>query len=82
MSESIEQVRAKAAVIVARMKADGAFKAQIEQHPEETLVAAGLPANAVSDFLAELQAETSEVSGYLAVDCSYTCTSTSCTFTL
>ncbi len=69
MSESIEQVRAKAAAIVARIKTDSAFKEQVEQNPESTLVAAGLPAGAVSDFLTDMQAELGDVRSYCGITC-------------
>lgn len=65
MSESIEQVREKAVAIARRLNTDAAFKAQLEKHPEETLVAAGFPADGVAEFLAEINLGESEVSGYL-----------------
>lgn len=78
MSESIEQIREKAALIVDRLKTDPTFKAQVEQHPESTLVAAGLPTNAVADFLTDMQKESSEVSGYVVVGCDLSCICTGC----
>lgn len=67
MSESIEQIREKAVAIAHRLKTDSTFKAQLEQHPEETLIAAGFPEIAVPEFLVELQI--GDVSGYALVDC-------------
>lgn len=83
MSESIEQVREKAEVIIGRLKDDSAFKAQVEQDPESTLVAAGLPANVVSDFLADIRKESGEVSGYgVGYDCNISCICTGCCLTI
>jgi hypothetical protein len=81
MSEEIEAIRAKASTIAARIKAEPAFKAQLEQDPENTLLGAGLPANAIPDFLAEVQSELVGVQGYM--ECSITCavTSSTCTVT-
>lgn len=69
MSESIEQVREKAVALITRIQNDAEFRAQVEQNPEETLVAAGLPANAVADVLSEVRDEIGEVSSY----CGFTC---------
>jgi hypothetical protein len=84
MSESIEQIREKAKEVFARMNADPSFKAQVEQNPEATLVAAGLSAEAVPDFLSETQLV--DVSGYIVVSgggcsftCAITCITSSCT---
>jgi hypothetical protein len=69
MSESTEQIRAKAATLITRIQNDAAFRALVEQNPEATLVAAGLPANAVADVLAEVQAGLGEVSAYCGITC-------------
>jgi hypothetical protein len=82
MSESIEQIREKAAVIVDRIKTDSAFKAQVEQDPENALISAGLSANAVSDFLTNIRTETGEVSGYLDPTCTISCICTGCCLTI
>lgn len=82
MSESIEHIREQATLIIDRLKTDGAFKAQVEQDPENTLVAAGLSANAVSDFLTNMRTETGEVSGYLDPTCTISCICTVCCITL
>jgi hypothetical protein len=80
MAQSIEQAREAATKIASRISADPEFRAQVVNDPENTLVAAGLPAEAVADFLAE-EKPSSEVSGYLLVDCTLTCILTSCTIT-
>ena len=69
-----EEVRAKAREIVDRMKADASFAAQVDQDPQGTLVAAGLPTQAVEDFTVEA-ANSGEVQGYrgCAVTCESTC---------
>jgi hypothetical protein len=75
MSESIERVREQAATITSRLNRDAAFKAQVVNNPEATLVAAGLPAEAVPDFLRESpHLSSNDVSGYL--ECFFTCTLT------
>ena len=70
MSESIESIRQTASQLAERMKADPAFKTQVEQNPEATLVAAGLPQKAVPDFLAEAHLG-NDVKGYMP--CTVTC---------
>jgi len=83
MSESIDQVREKAASITARINSDAAFKAQVVEDPEATLVAAGLSTDAIPDFLAEAQnPASSEVSGYMLSDCTITCILTSCSLSI
>ncbi|MGH2479478.1 MAG: hypothetical protein ACRDHW_07485 [Ktedonobacteraceae bacterium] len=69
MSESIEQMRAKAHELVERMNSDAEFQAQVRQNPESTLVAAGLSAEVVPNFLTETHLREAEVSGYLASWC-------------
>lgn len=69
MSEAIEQIRAKANEIVERMHNDAEFQAQVRQEPERTLVAAGLPAEAVPTFLVETHLSDADVSGYAASGC-------------
>ena len=89
MSESIEHIREKASAIVARMQADHEFKKQVEQNPESTLVSAGLPAEAVLDFIEESQLEAGDVQVYVVgggggctATCSLSCVITSCFLTL
>jgi hypothetical protein len=69
-----DEVRAKAREIVDRMKSDASFAAQVDQDPQGTLVAAGLPAQAVEDFSVEA-ANSGEVQGYrgCAVTCDISC---------
>jgi len=69
-----EDIRAKAREIVNRMKSDSGFAAQVDQDPKGTLVAAGLPAQAVEDFTIEA-AKSGEVQGYrgCAITCDTTC---------
>lgn len=69
-----EEIRAKARTIVNRMKTDPGFAAGVAQDPHATLVAAGLPAQAVEDFTIEA-AKSGEVQGYrgCAVTCETTC---------
>jgi hypothetical protein len=73
MSTNSEDIRTKAREIVDRMKADPSFAAQVDQDPQGTLVAAGLPAQAVEDFTIEA-AKSGEVQGYRG--CAITCEST------
>jgi hypothetical protein len=80
MAQSIEQAREAATKIASRINADPEFRAQVVNDPESTLVAAGLPAEAVADFLAE-ENSSADVSGYLVSDCTLTCILTSCTIT-
>jgi hypothetical protein len=70
MSTNSEDIRTKAREIVDRMKADPSFAAEVDQDPQGTLVAAGLPAQAVEDFTVEA-AKSGEVQGYMR--CANTC---------
>ncbi|GCE12807.1 hypothetical protein [Tengunoibacter tsumagoiensis] len=82
MSDSIQTTRETAAAIVERINSDAEFKAQLANDPEGVLVAAGLPKDAVAEFVAEELS--GEVSGYLAPvsgGCTVTCILTSCTIT-
>jgi hypothetical protein len=78
MAQSIEQAREAATKIASRISTDPEFRAQVVNDPESTLVAAGLPAEAVADFLAE-ESASADVKGYLLSECSLTCVLTSCT---
>ncbi|MDQ2984858.1 MAG: hypothetical protein M3R70_13200 [Actinomycetota bacterium] len=62
-----DDVRAKADEIKKRLDSDDAFRQQVESDPESALTGAGLPADAVEDFMRE----TSEVAGYR--NCTRTC---------
>lgn len=73
MSESIEHIRQTARQLAERLKTDPAFRTQIELQPETTLIAAGLPEEAVPDFLHETQVS-DEVSAYSV--CCITCVTT------
>lgn len=66
-SESIEKFRGQAQEILTRLSTDAEFRAQVEKDPEGTLVAAGLPADAVPAILTEAQID-AEVSGYCIID--------------
>lgn len=63
------EVREKAQEILNRLESDPSFKQQVESDPEGTLTSAGLPKDAVEDFVRE--AQLAEVGGYR--DCSSTC---------
>jgi hypothetical protein len=76
MSESIEHIRKKAIAITARINSDAAFKAQVKNDPEGSLLAAGLPGDVVPDFLVE--GRFSDTSGYMIDRCTITCIITSC----
>lgn len=71
------QVRETAKQIAHRLIDDAAFREQIRENPTATLTAAGLPEEAVSDFLREfgVPQDQDEVSGYWD-GCSWTCTFT------
>ena len=76
MSET-NQIREKAVAITTRISGDAAFKAQVLSNPEATLLAAGMPAEAIPEFLAEQQA--GETRGY---GCTFTCVITECSLSL
>lgn len=63
------EVREKAEDIIRRLETDPSFREEVESNPEEALTGAGLPANAVEDFLRE----SGELVGRLAVSCGVTC---------
>ncbi|MDQ2984856.1 MAG: hypothetical protein M3R70_13190 [Actinomycetota bacterium] len=54
------EVREKAQEILKRMESDPSFRQQVESDPEGVLTGAGLPIDAVGDFLRE----TGDVAGY------------------
>ena len=58
-----EQVRALARRLAEKAKNDPAFREQIMQDPMSTLTSAGLPEQAVADFLRETGL--GDVSGYM-----------------
>jgi hypothetical protein len=71
MSDNIlEQVRAIARILAERAQTDSSFAESILQDPMATLMAAGLPAEFVEEFLA--RSELSEVQGYLSPSCGLT----------
>jgi len=63
-NNNMDQVRDLAQKIAERVKNEPGFKAQVQKDPKETLTAAGLPAEYVSDFVRE--AQLSDVAGYKA----------------
>lgn len=67
------EVREKAQQILRRIESDPAFRQQVEEAPEEALTGAGLPADAVEDFLRE--SGSGEVAGYRGCTstCGFTC---------
>jgi hypothetical protein len=67
----VEQIRAQVQQVLDHARADSAYFAQLRDTPEATLVAAGVPAEATPDLIAEL-AGGDEVSGYMRCD-RYTC---------
>ncbi len=71
-----QQVRDTANQLIERMRNDSSFVDQLKANPTGTLTAAGLPQNAVGDFMHEagIPAE-GEVGGYMM--CSETCISES-----
>lgn len=63
----IEKARETAREIGDRAKSDPAFKQQLTNDPQGTLTSAGLPANAVNDFMLEAAREQiidADVAGY------------------
>lgn len=66
--ERLEQVRQTALTLAERAKTNEEFRAKIQQHPVETLTEAGLPREAVGNFLRDTQivedASANDVSGY------------------
>ncbi|MDQ2984857.1 MAG: hypothetical protein M3R70_13195 [Actinomycetota bacterium] len=68
-----DDVREKAQEILKRMESDASFREQVESDPEGALTGAGLPADAVEDFLRE--SATAEVAGYRGCTqtCGFTC---------
>jgi len=67
MTDDMQAIRATARKLAEQAKTDPAFKEHIQQDPVKTLTDAGLPENAVSDFLRETGM--SDVSGYSAQIC-------------
>ncbi|MDQ2984859.1 MAG: hypothetical protein M3R70_13205 [Actinomycetota bacterium] len=68
-----DDVRAKADEIKQRLQSDDSFRQQLESNPEEALTGAGLPKEAVEDFLRE--SGSGEVAGYRGCTstCGFTC---------
>lgn len=73
----IEQVRATAIALAERIKSDAAFRTEVEANPTGTLTAAGLPGQAVEEFMVEV----SEVAGYRPPVCDSTCYILTCLVT-
>ena len=67
----VEQIRAQVQQVLDRAQADSSYYEQLKNNPEATLIAAGVPAEATPDLIAELASE-DEVSGYMRCD-RYTC---------
>lgn len=67
----VEQIRAQVQQVLDRAQADSGYYEQLKSNPEATLIAAGVPAEATPDLIAELAGE-DEVSGYMRCD-RYTC---------
>ncbi|MDQ2903049.1 MAG: hypothetical protein M3Y81_05790 [Chloroflexota bacterium] len=51
----LQEVRKTALAIVERTKVDEEFRAHVQQAPVDTLIEAGLPREAVGEFLRETQ---------------------------
>lgn len=67
------QARARAREIAQRLENEPAFRDQVRESPVSTLTAAGLPEQALPDFLREINVEP-EVSGYMMMSgCGHTC---------
>lgn len=67
-----EQVRRTAKQIAHRLIDEPEFRSQVREDPTSALTAAGLPEDAVADFLSEIGADQhQEVSGYGM--CTWTC---------
>ncbi|GCE14649.1 hypothetical protein [Tengunoibacter tsumagoiensis] len=62
--QNLDQLRATARQLVERINSDSSFKEKVEKDPKGTLVAEGLPENAVGEFLHE--ANLTDVAGYSA----------------
>lgn len=73
---NVEQIRAIAATIAQRAASDPAFLELLTNDPEQTLVDAGLPESAISDYMREAGL-TPEVAGYILEEldapCQHTC---------
>jgi hypothetical protein len=69
-----EQARAKGRELAERIAKDPDYRRQVEADPAGTLTAAGLPSQALVDFLSEVGI-TSEVEGYARCDhtCDWSC---------
>src|SRR5207237_9831051 len=67
----LDDIRAQVQEVLDRAQADSAYFEQLKNDPQATLVAAGVPAEATPDLIAELAGE-DEVSGYMRCD-RYTC---------
>ena len=72
-----QDVRTKASQLIDRMGTDPAFRDQIKADPVGALTAAGIPQDAVGDFLHEAGVPNEgEVAGYMM--CARTCLDVSC----
>lgn len=79
-SAQIEEARKKSQAILDRATSDESFRQKLNDDPEGTLRAEGLPDKAIIDFVRE--AELGDVGGYLMLgDCGFTCNITTCGMT-
>jgi hypothetical protein len=71
-TQDMDQIRQRGIELLDRAKSDPAFVEQIKSDPRGTLAAAGLPANAVQEFMVGAQErgvpglDEDEVAGYAA----------------
>lgn len=76
--DEMQQLRQTMQVIVDRAKRDPAYRQQISDDPTGTLTAAGIPAKAVAEIVAD-GGEVPEVVGHRPSDCrDLTCFSSNC----
>lgn len=70
--QDIAEARTTAKQLAHRLIDDESFAQQVKSDPTGALTAAGLPEEAVSDFMRQFRVESDEVSGY-ADGCVLTC---------
>lgn len=63
----VDQARSTIKEVTSRARSDQSYMSQLQDDPVGTLLAAGLPAGAVVDILAEEGMEPDEVQGFLAI---------------
>ena len=79
-SSQIEEARKKSEAILERATDDESFRKKLNEDPEGTLRAEGLPDEAIQDFVRE--AELGDVAGYaMLTECGFTCNITTCGMT-